>query len=513
MIGRTINDRFRIVSLIARGGMGKVYRAEQAPLGRQIALKVLEATYEGDNDPEFHKRFFLEASTQSKLTHPNTVTIFDYGKTDDDVYFIAMELLEGRTLHRYLRDEAPLPAAKATHIARQICRSLREAHSLGIIHRDLKPANVFLVTHGEQQDFVKVLDFGLVKDLGDKGEDLTQTGLFMGSPKYMSPEQIRGDRVDGRADVYALGVLLYEMLTGRAPFERANSVNILMAHVHEDVPSMANHGVEVPYGLEQLVRRAMAKAPADRFASMDEMLSALTSVATDQGLAVSRSGDAPLSGDYGTGSASGSTTLSYSGIGTGVGPESLDSLGGLVSSSDSRGARGQMKWFLLVGLLLLSVGAGAFALVRSRDERQTPVPAAVTPASGTPAGQPEEPTAPTAGPLETVVTIVSEPPGAQVRIGDSDVVHTTPTTLTWSGEDATRGRSVTFRFQLEGYRDLNAVRTVVGRRMHVSGRLQPIGDDERLRRPPTTSRTPSTSGSMDGSESSVGLMGYKLEPY
>jgi hypothetical protein len=119
----------------------------------------------------------------------------------------------------------------------------------------------------------------------------------------------------------------------------------------------------------------------------------------------------------------------------------------------------------------------------------------------------------TPGALETVVTIVSEPPGAQVRIGDSEVVHTTPATLTWTGEDAARGRSVTFRFQLEGYRDLNAVRTVVGRVMHVSGRLQPLDDDERARRPPTTSRTPSTSGTMEGSESSVGLMGYKLEPY
>jgi serine/threonine protein kinase len=510
MIGRTINDRFRIVSLIARGGMGKVYRAEQAPLGRQIALKVLEATYEGDNDPEFHKRFFLEASTQSKLTHPNTVTIFDYGKTDDDVYFIAMELLEGRTLHRYLRDEAPLSAAKATHIARQICRSLREAHSLGIIHRDLKPANVFLVTHGEQHDFVKVLDFGLVKDLGDKGEDLTQTGLFMGSPKYMSPEQIRGDRVDGRADIYALGVLLYEMLTGRAPFERANSVNILMAHVHEDVPPMATHNVEVPYGLEQLVRRSMAKAPGDRFASMDEMLSALTHVATEQGLAVSRSGDASLSGEFGTGS--GSTTLSYSGLGTGIGPDpALESLGGLTSSSDARATGSRAKWFVLVGLLVLSVAAGGFALVRSSENQHpTTVP---TPTPTAAIVQPDEPSVAIPGALETVVTIVSEPPGAQVRIGDSEVVHTTPATLTWTGEDAARGRSVTFRFQLDGYRDLNAVRTVVGRVMHVSGRLQPLDDDERARRPPTTSRTPSTSGTMEGSESSVGLMGYKLEPY
>jgi serine/threonine-protein kinase len=183
LIGRVINDRFRVVSAIARGGMGKVYRAEQAPLGREVALKVLNPNYNGENDPEFHKRFFLEASTCSKLSHPNTVTIFDYGRTDDDVYYIAMELLEGRTLHRTLRDDGPFAPSRAMHVARQVCRSLREAHGLGVIHRDLKPANVFLVRHGDEIDFVKVLDFGLVKDLGASGEDLTQTGLFMGSPK------------------------------------------------------------------------------------------------------------------------------------------------------------------------------------------------------------------------------------------------------------------------------------------------------------------------------------------
>ncbi|MCA9576448.1 MAG: serine/threonine-protein kinase [Polyangiales bacterium] len=513
MIGRVINDRFRIVSVIARGGMGKVYRAEQAPLGRQIALKVLEATYEGDSDPEFHKRFFLEASTQSKLTHPNTVTIFDYGKTEDDVYFIAMELLEGRTLHRYLRDEAPLSASKATHIARQICRSLREAHSLGIIHRDLKPANVFLVQHGEQADFVKVLDFGLVKDLGDKGEDLTQTGLFMGSPKYMSPEQIRGDRVDGRADIYALGVLLYEMLTGRAPFERPNSVNILMAHVHEDVPPMATHHVEVHPALEGLVRRALAKAPGDRFSSMDEMLSALTNVASEQGLAVSRSGDLGISGEFAGGS--GSTTLSRADLIVPSSDGGLDSLGGLTSSSDAQARRGSAKWVLLVALLLLSVLAVAFALVRSgRSGDEAPAPVVATPAAPTEPEHVDDVTPSSPGALTTEVTIVSEPPGAQVRIGDSEEVHTTPVSFTWTGDDARRGRSVTFRFQLEGYRDLNAVRTVVGREMHVSGRLQPIdSEQERARRPPTTSRSTSTSGSMEGSESSVGLMGYKLEPY
>src|SRR5262245_28129860 len=163
LLGRIVNDRFRIVALIARGGMGKVYRAEQAPLGREVALKVLNPSYSGDSDPEFHKRFFLEASICSKLTHPNTVTIFDYGRTDDDVYYIAMELLGGNTLHRATREAAPFEPARALHVARQVCRSLREAHGSGVIHRDLKPANVYLVKHGDEADFVKVLDFGLVK--------------------------------------------------------------------------------------------------------------------------------------------------------------------------------------------------------------------------------------------------------------------------------------------------------------------------------------------------------------
>src|ERR1017187_2223464 len=238
LIGRVINDRFKINALIARGGMGKVYRAEQAPLGRVCALKVLNPSYAGDQDPEFHKRFFLEASIASKLTHPNTVTIFDYGRTEDDVYYMAMEYLEGHTLHRAIREAGHFPEERTAHIARQICRALREAHSLGVIHRDLKPANIFLVEHGDEPDFVKVLDFGLVKNLADNGGDLTQTGMFMGSPKYMAPEQIRGDRVDARTDVYALGIILCEMLTGKVPFDRPTSVNILMAHMNEDAPPM-----------------------------------------------------------------------------------------------------------------------------------------------------------------------------------------------------------------------------------------------------------------------------------
>ncbi len=299
LLGRTIDGRYTVTGLIARGGMGKVYRAEQAPLGRTVALKVLNPSYAGEQDPEFHKRFFLEASIASKLTHPNTVTIFDYGRTDDDVYYMAMELLEGATLHRALREGGPMPEDRAAHIARQICRSLREAHAHGVIHRDLKPANIFLVVHGDEHDFVKVLDFGLVKNVSEsRGEDITQTGLFMGSPKYMAPEQIQGDRVDARTDIYSLGIILYEMLTGRVPFDRSSSVNILMAHVSEAVPPLRtmNPDIQVSEGMEHAVLRCLEKDLTRRFASMDELLQGLKSISpTSSGTQEVRSADASAS--------------------------------------------------------------------------------------------------------------------------------------------------------------------------------------------------------------------------
>ncbi|MDP9149391.1 MAG: serine/threonine protein kinase, partial [Myxococcota bacterium] len=277
LIGRVIDGRFKVTALLARGGMGKVYRAEQAPLGRVCALKILDPHYSGEHDPEFHKRFFLEASVASKLTHPNTVTIFDYGKTDDGIYYMAMEYLEGRTLHRAIREAGQFPEERVVHVASQICRALREAHSFGVIHRDLKPANIFLLAHGDEVDVVKVLDFGLVKNIADGKDDLTQSGFFMGSPKYMAPEQIRGDRVDGRADVYALGIILYEMITGKVPFDRPNSVNVLMAHVNEKAPPLrlTNPRAHASPRLEEIVARCLEKSPDRRFASMDDLLAAL----------------------------------------------------------------------------------------------------------------------------------------------------------------------------------------------------------------------------------------------
>jgi eukaryotic-like serine/threonine-protein kinase len=277
LLGRVINEKFKILGFIARGGMGRVYRAEQTPLGRICAIKVLNPNYTGEHDPGFHRRFFLEASMTSKLRHPNTVTIFDYGSTDDGVYYMAMEYLEGYTLHRAIRQVGHLPEERTAHIARQICRALREAHSLGVVHRDLKPANVYLLELGDEPDFVKVLDFGLVKDVTSGSEDLTKAGLFMGSPKYMAPEQINGAPIDGRTDVYALGVIMYEMVTGKVPFDRPKSLDVLIAHVNEEVPPIhqTNPAARISPALEEVIMRSVAKDPNDRFRSMDEVLGAL----------------------------------------------------------------------------------------------------------------------------------------------------------------------------------------------------------------------------------------------
>ncbi|MGZ3447945.1 MAG: serine/threonine protein kinase [Polyangiales bacterium] len=277
LIGRVIHEKYKITALLARGGMGKVYKALQSPLDRVCAVKILTPPQNETGDGQFHKRFFLEASIGARLTHPNTVTIFDYGVADDGVYFIAMEYLEGKTLSKVLREEGPFNEERTTHVARQICRSLREAHTLGVVHRDLKPANVYLLQHGDESDVVKVLDFGLVKDVESDGEDLTQTGLFMGSPKYMSPEQVKGEHLDGRADVYALGVMMYEMLTGHVPYEKAKQLDTLLAHVHDPVPTLREKkaDVEVSEAIEALVTRCLQKNPADRPNGMEDVLAAL----------------------------------------------------------------------------------------------------------------------------------------------------------------------------------------------------------------------------------------------
>jgi serine/threonine protein kinase len=279
LLGRVLNDRYKIVEAIGHGGMGRVYKALQAPFDRIVALKVLGAGH--DREPNFFKRFFLEASVTAKLTHPNTITLYDYGRTDDGIFFIAMEFLNGRTLSETMQADGPLAQERVIHIAQQICRSLREAHALGIIHRDLKPANVMLLRQHDDHDFVKVLDFGLVKFFsGENMEtDITNAGTFMGSPHYIAPEQARNQNPDQRCDIYSLGVLLYHMLTGRVPFTASAPVDIILKHLHDaPVPPRELRNDELAPALEQIVLRCMAKSREERFQSMDELLAQLKAV-------------------------------------------------------------------------------------------------------------------------------------------------------------------------------------------------------------------------------------------
>jgi len=266
IIGMTINKRFEVTVKIGAGGMGAVYRARQIGMQRDVAIKVL--LRELTENETVLRRFHLEALAVSKLKHPNTIQIFDFGETEDGLLYIAMELLEGRPLQKVLTDERQLAVKRALHILDQTAKSLREAHQKGIVHRDLKPDNIFLQVVGEDSDYVKVLDFGVAKVAEGDGHDktLTKAGSIFGTPKYMSPEQSRGGAIDARSDIYALGVILYELLTGRVPFNAENPLGILIKHLQEVPPpfGLTRPDLVIPEQVERFVLRLLAKAPDDR---------------------------------------------------------------------------------------------------------------------------------------------------------------------------------------------------------------------------------------------------------
>lgn len=277
-IGRMLANRYAVERVIAAGGMGRVYLATQMPLGRPVAIKVVRTEIQGSRQ-QFLRRFFLEASACARLTHPNIITIHDYGEAEDGNVFMAMEYLDGRSLDKEIKDTAPMTPERALHITIQVSRALREAHGKGIIHRDLKPQNVMLMEQGDERDFVKVLDFGLVKMLSSEEEkaeaELTRAGVLLGSPNYMSPEQILGGTLDHRSDIYSLGVVLFKMLAGKNPFTRDAETDVIYKHVYHPAPTLASLGIVVPPVVEALVAKCLAKKASDRFASCKELVIAL----------------------------------------------------------------------------------------------------------------------------------------------------------------------------------------------------------------------------------------------
>ena len=260
-----IDGRYRVLHRVGSGGMADVVCAEDLQLGRKVAIKLLHRRFA--QDEEFVERFRREASSAAGLQHPHVVAVYDRGAWDD-TYYIAMEYLEGRTLKKLVQEEAPLAAPRAIDLGIQILRAARFAHKRGIIHRDLKPHNVIVDAEGR----AKVTDFGIAKA---GASDMTQTGSIMGTAQYLSPEQAQGLAVSAPSDLYSIGIILYEMLTGRVPFEGESAVTIALKQVSEAPVPPSHYNPAIPPALEAVVLRALEKDPARRFADADEFIAAL----------------------------------------------------------------------------------------------------------------------------------------------------------------------------------------------------------------------------------------------
>jgi serine/threonine-protein kinase len=282
-IGRDIlNGQFQILQKIGSGGMGAVYKALQPEMNRMVGVKILHPKLA--NRKDLVSRFRREARAMSQLTHPNTAKVFLYGELEEGSLYIIMEFLEGKNLNQTVRSEGPFPVERALPVLIQACGALDEAHKAGIIHRDLKPENIFLVQSAGLKDFPKVLDFGLAKvserQMRPGSVILTQEGMVFGTPEFMSPEQAQGRALTPASDVYSLAVILYEVLTGKLPFDAKNAMDYIQLHVTgKPVPlNQRVPGKTFPVLLEQVIHRALAKRPEDRFKSAAEFATAMQAV-------------------------------------------------------------------------------------------------------------------------------------------------------------------------------------------------------------------------------------------
>ena len=291
MVGALLSGRYQIKRLCGEGGMGRVYEAEHIEIGKRVAIKVLHPAY--SRTPDLVERFRREARAASRIEHPNVVNVTDFGTTLDGSLFFVMEYIEGIELGLLIHREGPLATLRVLHITEQVCEALQAAHDVGVIHRDLKPENILLLGQGganrsstsgtnpgvdlrEASEFVKVLDFGIAKtaDIEDqpkRGKRLTRPGVAMGTPEYMAPEQAAGHPADPRSDIYAVGSIMYEMLSGRTPYEGENVMEVLHKKANEPPAPLAELRPGLPPGMVALVERAMARSPEDRPQSMAEM--------------------------------------------------------------------------------------------------------------------------------------------------------------------------------------------------------------------------------------------------
>ena len=460
LLGRTLDGKVRLERLLGKGGTGRVYAGTQVSLGRRVAVKVMRPDLDAEDESSFEDRFFREASLAGQLQHPNIVTVHDYGRTADGVCYIVMELLGGSDL-KALMKQGPIPPARTLVIFEQIVRGLRVAHRAGLVHRDVKPGNIRLVEGEDGRDFVKVLDFGLVK--GTEDAEITQDGTFLGTPHYAAPEQVRGEEADGRSDLYAVGVMLYRALCGKLPYWSQNPMAIAMAQVREPYPPMGERAPEVTVdpGLEAIARRCMHKERARRYPDADALLA---DVVAARRLVVPdlETAELELSEDI-----------------------SLPTVGATLAPPGRR-----RVWPIAVALVLGLGGAlGAGALVQSR--RAGPeVPAAAPPPPDT------EAAAVLAGPdpappvlHEVYVVLSSVPSGAEVTL-DGAVLGTTPYAELHTFDLDAGGVTRDFRVGLDGHEDARLTLDVAGDKVIENVDLRP----KRSRPAAAPSASPSPAG-------------------
>ena len=275
LIGAVIGDRYHVLRKLGEGGMGQVYLAEHVKMGRKCAVKVIHAS--AMHDADAISRFNREASNASRITHPNVAAIYDFGETSDGLIYLAMEYVEGEALTELIRAHGALPVDRAAEIARQAGEALTVAHEMGIVHRDLKPDNIMIARGRDDRDLVKVVDFGIAKAGAEESQKVTRTGMIVGTPEYMSPEQLSGDTLDGRSDLYSLALVAFNMLTGTLPFPSDSAQRAMIMRLTDRPKTLAEMAPDVrwPADVQAVMDRALEREPARRHASAAEFGRAL----------------------------------------------------------------------------------------------------------------------------------------------------------------------------------------------------------------------------------------------
>jgi serine/threonine-protein kinase len=474
LVGTTVAGRYKVIKLLGEGGMGQVYLAEHSAIEKRVALKVLRAEYA--HKGEIVTRFQQEAISASRIKHPNVLDVFDFGQLENGCFYLAMEFLDGNDLADELQRSRVLQPARALPIAMQICRALSAAHAKGVVHRDMKPENVFLQRTADGEEIVKIVDFGIAQ-LKPSNEEaaaqsthrrLTRTGMIFGTPEYMAPEQASGKHADLRCDVYAVGIILFELFTGSVPFTGETFLGVLAKHLSDVPPSMRKvyPDLQLSNELEAVVLRTLAKDPTHRYQTMNELAAALAAtpegqygglrgpysqVATD-GRASALPGGAPsptaqqFVSKQGAGAAGSAPAISalpiplVGGVATqasGAVAPAETQLGGEASTrppvkSSNLGA------IVLSALGVLLVGGGAAAYFLKSPEVPPITPSAQAKLPDPPAPVAPEPP-PSAAPLPVAVPssppalasevrleVVTDPPGAQVMKNGFQVCDATP---------------------------------------------------------------------------------------